>query len=66
MRKLLIVFILASLFSCAVNHEITNSGTAWQHKIQQIPGRVECEYYNTGGEGLPITIPTASIMAVVN
>jgi len=52
MRKLLIVFILASLFSCAVNHEIPNSGTAWQHKIQQIPGRVECEYYNTGGEGI--------------
>lgn len=52
MRKLLIVVMLASQVSCAVNHEITNSGTAWQHKIQQIPGRVECEYYNIGGEGI--------------
>jgi len=52
MRKSLVVAILTSLFSCTINREITNSGTAWQHKIQQIPGRVECEYYNTGGEGI--------------
>jgi hypothetical protein len=52
MKKLLIVALLISFFSCAVNRETTNSGAAWQHKIQQIPGRVQCEYYNTGGEGI--------------
>ncbi|GAC1300137.1 MAG: hypothetical protein NVSMB24_00030 [Mucilaginibacter sp.] len=29
-----------------------NAGKPWQSKIQQIPGRVECEYYNAGGEGV--------------
>ncbi|MGZ3945594.1 MAG: carbohydrate-binding protein [Mucilaginibacter sp.] len=24
----------------------------YQNKLQQVPGRVECEYYNVGGEGI--------------
>lgn len=52
MKKVLVVFIVISLFSCTVNREVKKSGTAWNHKTQQIPGRVECEYYNTGGEGI--------------
>lgn len=29
-----------------------NAGKPWQNKIQTIPGRVECEFYNEGGEGV--------------
>ncbi|PKB17493.1 carbohydrate-binding protein [Flavobacterium sp. 5] len=27
-------------------------GNPWQGKIQQIPGKVECEFYDEGGEGI--------------
>jgi hypothetical protein len=30
----------------------THSGKPWQKKIQSIPGRVECEFYDEGGEGI--------------
>ncbi|MBA4853860.1 hypothetical protein H1R81_25940 [Emticicia sp. BO119] len=30
----------------------TNAGQAWQNIIQQIPGKIECESYNLGGEGV--------------
>ncbi|MDB4904660.1 MAG: carbohydrate-binding protein [Mucilaginibacter sp.] len=29
-----------------------NAGKPWQNKIQKIPGRIECEFYNEGGEGI--------------
>jgi hypothetical protein len=52
MKKILFGLIPIALFSCAVTHTTTNSGKSWQNKAQQIPGKVECEYYNTGGEGV--------------
>lgn len=27
-------------------------GTAWKDSIQQIPGKIECEFYDQGGEGV--------------
>jgi Carbohydrate binding module (family 6) len=27
-------------------------GTAWQSQMQPVPGRVECEFYDQGGEGV--------------
>ncbi|MBN1788992.1 MAG: carbohydrate-binding protein [Bacteroidales bacterium] len=27
-------------------------GKPWEDKIQEIPGRVQCEFYDTGGEGI--------------
>ena len=27
-------------------------GKAWNGKIQQIPGKIQCEFYDTGGEGV--------------
>jgi hypothetical protein len=29
-----------------------NAGKPWQNNIQHIPGRIECEFYNKGGEGV--------------
>lgn len=29
-----------------------HAGKPWQNKPQTIPGRVQCEFYNTGGEGV--------------
>jgi hypothetical protein len=52
MKKILFGLISVALFSCAVTHITTHSGKPWQNKVQQIPGKVECEYYNTGGEGV--------------
>jgi hypothetical protein len=52
MKNVLPALISIMFFSCAVNHAITNSGKPWQNKPQQIPGKMQCEYYNTGGEGV--------------
>ncbi len=51
-KALVVIVLLIFLFSCAVNREVKKSDTAWQHKVQPIPGRIECEYYNNGGEGI--------------
>lgn len=52
MRKALIGVIAVVSVSCSVNHMVSTSGKPWQNQMQQIPGKVECEYYNTGGEGV--------------
>ncbi|WP_183565137.1 carbohydrate-binding protein [Mucilaginibacter sp. SP1R1] len=52
MKKILFSIICIACISCAVKHAVSNAGNPWQNKIQQIPGKVECEYYNTGGEGI--------------
>lgn len=45
-----ILLISASLYS--FNYQTVYKGSPWQHKIQEIPGRIECEYYDQGGEGI--------------
>jgi hypothetical protein len=52
MKTAVFTFILVILFSCASVYKATNAGKPWQGHIQQIPGRVECEFYNEGGEGI--------------
>jgi hypothetical protein len=55
MRSFIKLFAIAStvtVFSCTVMHIVGSSGRPWQNKPQQIPGKVECEFYNTGGEGV--------------
>jgi hypothetical protein len=52
MRFGFIALIVVILFSCAPAHQMVNAGKPYQNKAQQIPGRVECEYYNEGGEGV--------------
>jgi len=52
-RKFLFYTLLfVSLFSYTLGQKIQNNGEPWQNKIQQVPGRIEFEYYNEGGEGI--------------
>jgi chitinase len=43
---------LFAFFSCSTPHQLINAGKPYQNKIQHLPGRIECEYYNEGGEGI--------------
>lgn len=52
MRPGFIALLIVILFSCASQRQLINTGKPYQNKPQQIPGRVECEYYNEGGEGV--------------
>ena len=51
MKIILASFLAFCLLSGFVYQEV-NRGEPYQNKMQQIPGRVECEFYNTGGEGI--------------
>jgi len=52
MKRILIYLSLLLLASCAAYYKTANAGKPWQGKLQQIPGRIECELYNEGGEGI--------------
>jgi len=52
MKRFAIYISLLLLASCAAYYQTANAGKPCQNKLQQIPGRVECEYYNSGGEGV--------------
>src|SRR5450432_3202882 len=52
----MIKFFLATLFFVQLtsyeNIHVLKNGNPWQNKMQQIPGRIECELYDEGGEGV--------------
>ena len=50
--KVYLTFLLITCLSCTPIYKTLNAGKPWQNRVQQIPGRIECEYYNTGGEGI--------------
>jgi hypothetical protein len=50
MKKL--AFLCIALVSCAFIYKSTNSGKPYQNKMQQLPGKLECELYDEGGEGV--------------
>lgn len=50
MKKSLIAITGVILFSCAFI--LNDAGKPWQGKMQQLPGKLECEYYDEGGEGV--------------
>ncbi|HEX8019580.1 carbohydrate-binding protein [Mucilaginibacter sp.] len=50
MRKTSLIITAAAFISCAFIYK--NIGKPWQGKMQQLPGRLECEYYDEGGEGV--------------
>lgn len=51
--KCCLFFILSFGFlACSQKQVPQDAGQAWQNKIQEIPGKIECEYYNQGGEGI--------------
>ncbi len=43
---------LVSVLSCHTSSKIQQEGEPWHNEIQQIPGRIEFEYYDEGGEGI--------------
>ena len=52
MKKPLIAVIGMAIISCAFAYQSENNGKPWQGKMQQLPGKLECEFYNEGGEGI--------------
>jgi hypothetical protein len=50
----MIIYTLLTLafLSCNSQRKIHHAGQPWQNKMQQVPGRIEFEFYNEGGEGI--------------
>jgi hypothetical protein len=40
------------LFGVGCTNHPSNSGTPWHDSLQTLPGKLECEKYNLGGEGI--------------
>lgn len=53
MKHQLIFIFLSVLMSTAISTAQKNyTGKAWNDNIQQIPGKIQCEFYDLGGEGV--------------
>src|ERR1700726_712224 len=50
--KIGLIACIITLFSSSFIYFAANSGRPWQNKPQHIPGKIECEYYDLGGEGI--------------
>jgi len=50
----LVLFVIAILTATAHNTLSIEKykGRAWKDSIQQIPGKIQCEFYDQGGEGI--------------
>lgn len=46
------VLIVFLLFALTVSSKVKYTGKAWNDSIQQIPGKVQCELFDLGGEGI--------------
>jgi hypothetical protein len=51
MKRSLII-ISFGILGCAFTYKNDGGGKPWHKKMQEIPGKIECEYYNEGGEGV--------------
>lgn len=49
MKNIILLVPAVFLLSCSASK---NAGKAYHHNAQQIPGKVQCEYFDTGGEGI--------------
>lgn len=52
MKPYLFFVLSLILYTCSQRQIPHDAGQAWQNKIQEIPGKIECEHYNQGGEGI--------------
>jgi hypothetical protein len=52
MKNLFHCLLLVSVLSCHSSSKIQQKGEPWHNEMQQIPGRIEFEYYDEGGEGV--------------
>src|SRR5579864_7232683 len=46
------VLLLNSVLICAFSPKLNGQSAPWQNTMQQVPGRIEFEYYDEGGEGV--------------
>lgn len=51
-RQILAVLILLAISSFSTFAQVDYKGKAWNNTIQQIPGKIQCEFYDIGGEGI--------------
>jgi len=51
-HQYLIVALLVLLSAVSTFAQDNYNGKAWNDSIQQIPGKIQCEYYDRGGEGV--------------
>jgi hypothetical protein len=52
MKLAFFALLISSILFYSFNNQATYTGKPYQNKMQQIPGRVECELYDVGGEGV--------------
>jgi hypothetical protein len=52
MKIALFALLISSIIFYSFHKQTTYTGKPYQNKMQQIPGRVECELYDEGGEGV--------------
>lgn len=50
--KFLVITTLLVLSGINTFSQKNYEGKAWEGNIQQIPGKIQCEFYDTGGEGI--------------
>ncbi len=51
MKKVLLIVFYVSIIACTAVY-IPKSYTGYAFKTQNIPGKIECEFYDRGGEGI--------------
>ena len=51
-KNLSYTLLIVSLLSCYPERENLFYKGAWHNKMQEVPGKIEFEYYNEGGEGI--------------
>lgn len=66
MKPYLFILLSLGLYTCAPHTILHNAGQAWQNTIQQIPGKIECEFYNRVAKGWPIMTLMLSTTVVVS
>ena len=52
MNRIIPTCLVDFILSCSPAYKTMNAGRPWQNKTQTVPGRMECEFYNEGGEGV--------------
>lgn len=52
MKPYLPIILAFGLYTCTQKNTPHKAGQAWNNTVQQIPGKIECEFYNRGGEGI--------------
>ena len=52
MKIRLATLVIGTLIFSSFIYRISYSGKPWQGKPQHLPGKIECEFYDLGGDGI--------------